>query len=111
MLFLALGYAHSLAFAIPAIFILAGCKMIRVPVLNEFINRHIESENRATVISSVSLLERSVTFLLYPVVGLLAGVSLDYALLALGGVCLAFAAATRLTDRHLAAQRISAGSI
>jgi hypothetical protein len=52
------------------------------------------------VISSVSLLERSVTFLRYPVVGLLADASLDYALWMLGGVCLVFAIATRLTDRH-----------
>ncbi len=101
VLFVVLGFVHFLAFAIPALFVLVGCKMVRIPVLNEFINRHIESENRATVISSVSLLERSVTFLLYPVVGLLADASLDYALWLLGGVCLVFTAATRLSDRHL----------
>ncbi len=81
--------------------------MVRVPVLNEYINRHIESENRATVISSVSLLERSITFLLYPVVGLLADASLDYALWFLGGVAILFATATRLTDRHLEVPEIS----
>jgi MFS family permease len=102
-LFIALGILHMPAFAIPALFLLVGCKMMRVPVLNEFINRRIESENRATVISSVSLLERSVTFLLYPLVGLLADVSLDYALWLLGGVALVFAAATRLSDRQLEA--------
>jgi MFS family permease len=100
-LFIALGFVHILAFAVPAFFVLVGCRMVRIPVLNAFINRHIESENRATVISSVSLLERSVTFLLYPVVGLLADVSLDYALWLLGVVCLVFAASTRLSDRHL----------
>lgn len=108
LLFVALGYVHVLAFAIPALFLLAGCKMVRVPVLNEFINRHIESENRATVISSVSLLERSITFLLYPVVGLLADVSLDYALQLLGGVCLVFAVVTRITARHLTMEKAAA---
>jgi len=108
VLFIALGFLRLLAFAIPALFILVGCKMVRAPVLNAFINRHIESENRATVISSVSLLERSVTFLLYPVVGLLADASLDYALWLLGGVCLVFAAATRLSDRHLEGLQIPA---
>ena len=101
MLFIALGFLRLPTFAIPALFILVGCKMVRAPVLNAFINRFIESENRATVISSVSLLERSITFLLYPVVGLLADVSLDYALWLLGGVCLAFAVTTRLSGRHL----------
>ena len=101
ILFSALGFMHRLAFAIPALFILVGCKMVRIPILNELINRHVESENRATVISSVSLLERFVTFLLYPAVGLLADLSLNYALWLLGGVCLAFAAGTRLSGRHL----------
>lgn len=101
ILFVALGFLRTAAFALPALFILVGCKMVRVPVLNEFINRHIESENRATVISSVSLLERSVTFLLYPLVGLLADASLDYALWLLGGVCLIFALTTRLSARQL----------
>jgi Kef-type K+ transport system membrane component KefB len=77
--------------------------MVRIPILNALINRHVESENRATVISSVSLLERFVTFLLYPVVGQLADLdrSLNYALWLLGGVCLAFAIGTRLSSRHL----------
>jgi MFS family permease len=101
ILFIALGFMHLLAFAIPALFILVGCKMVRIPILNALINRHIESENRATVISSVSLLERFVTFLLYPVVGQLADRSLDYALWLLGAVCLAFAAGTRISGRHL----------
>ncbi len=101
VLFIALGFVYALPFALPALFILVGCKMVRVPVLNGFINRYIESENRATVISSVSLLERAVTFLLYPVVGVLADASLDYALWLLGGACLLFATSTRLSSRHL----------
>jgi MFS family permease len=101
VLFIALGIWHGLPLGIPAIFLLVGCKMVRVPVLNEYINRYIESENRATVISSVSILERAVTFLLYPVVGMLADVSLDYALWFLGIVAIVFATVTRLSDRHL----------
>ncbi len=68
-LFVSLGFIHRLEFAIPAFFLIVGCKMLRMPVLNDFINRHVNSENRATVISSVSLLERFLMFLLYPVVG------------------------------------------
>lgn len=106
-LFLALGIWRMLPLTIPALFLLVGCKMVRVPVLNEYVNRHIESGNRATVISSVSLLERSITFVLYPVVGILADASLDYALWFLGGVAIFFATATRLSDRHLKAPEIS----
>ena len=108
-MFVALGFVHRLEFAVPALFILVGCKSVRMPILNDFINRHVESENRATVISSMSLLERSVTFVLYPVVGRLADASVDYALWLLGGLCAAFALGTRISDRHLRETGNSAG--
>ncbi len=101
-LFAALGFVYQAAFIVPALFVLVGCRMIRIPMLNDLINRHIESENRATVISAVSLVERFVTFLLYPLVGRLTDGSLDRALYGLGALCAVFAVATRLGDRHLA---------
>lgn len=103
VLFAALGFVHRLAFVVPAFFVLVGCKMVRMPVLNDLINRHIESRNRATVISSMSLLERLVIFLLYPLVGGLADGSVDYALYMLAALCAAFAVGTRLSDQRLPA--------
>jgi MFS family permease len=102
VLFLSLAAEHHLAFVVPAFCLIVGCKMVRMPILNEFINRRIESENRATVISSVSLLERFATFVFYPLVGFLADISLDYAFLVLGGLCAAFAVATKISEVHLA---------
>jgi MFS family permease len=99
VMFISLGFVHRLAFVVPAF------KMVRMPILNAFINRHIESENRATVISSVSLLERFVAFLLYPFVGLLADASIDYAMFFLGGLGGVFAIATRITEVPDAADR------
>lgn len=49
----------------------------------------------------MSLLERLVIFLLYPLVGGLADISVDYALYTLAALCAAFAVGTRLTDQHL----------
>jgi hypothetical protein len=109
-LFVLLGLIHRAEFAIPAFFIIVGCKMVRMPILSDFINRHIESTNRATVISSVSLLERFLMFLLYPVVGKLADASLDYALWLLGGLCAALAVTTRIGDAHLPAPDDSGSS-
>jgi MFS family permease len=102
VLFAAIGLVYRAAFVVPALFLLVGCRMLRIPMLNDLINRHVESENRATVISAVSLLERFVTFALYPLVGWLMDVSLDRALYVLAGLCVVFAVATRLGDRHLA---------
>jgi hypothetical protein len=50
----------------------------------------------------VSLVERFVTFALYPLVGWLADVSLDRVLFVLAALCAVFAVSTRLGDRHLA---------
>jgi MFS family permease len=102
VLFVLLGVVYQLAFVVPALFLIVGCKMVRMPILSDFMNRFIESRNRATVISSVSLLERFLMFLLYPIVGLLADVSIDYALLFLGSVCAVFAVATKVSEIHLA---------
>jgi MFS family permease len=104
-LFAALGFIYHVAFIVPALFVLVGCRMIRIPMLNDLINRHIESENRATVISAVSLVERFVTFALYPLVGWLMDISLDRALYVLALLCAAFAVATRLGDHHLSAAK------
>jgi len=100
-LFAGLASTRSTWFIVPAFFVLVGCKMVRVPVLSDLINRHVESGNRATVISSVSLVERAITFVLYPVVGRLADAGLDVALWALAALCAAFAVTTRLEARHL----------
>ncbi len=121
VLFAVLAWTRSLWIVVPALFLLVACKFVRVPVLTDLINRHIASENRATVISSVSLLERAITFVLYPVIGRIAdvkfagmhllgqpatGPGLDLALYVLAVLCAGFALATRLNDRHLAAAEV-----
>ncbi len=122
VLFAVLAWTRSLWLVVPALFLLVACKLVRVPVLTDLINRHIASENRATVISSVSLLERAITFVLYPIIGRIAdvkfagmqvleqpgtGPGLDLALYVLAVLCGGFALATRLSDRHLEAERVS----
>ncbi len=100
-LFAAVAWTRSLWVIVPAFCLLVGCKVVRAPVLSALINRHIESETRATVISSMSLIERAITFLLYPVVGWLADISLDATLYTLGALCAIFAVTARVNARHL----------
>jgi len=122
LLFAALAWTRSLWLIVPALFVLVGCRMLRIPVLTDLINRHVQSENRATVISSVSLLERAITFVLYPIIGRLADVKfagthvlqpasgdrgIDLALYTLAALCAVFAVATRLSDRHLPTDQVS----
>ena len=76
-------------------------KILRAPILSDFMNKHIDSKNRATVLSSVSLVERIVVTILYPIVGFLADVSLNYALMFLGMLALIFTFITRIEEAYL----------
>ncbi|HOT47334.1 MAG TPA: hypothetical protein PLM53_04025 [Spirochaetota bacterium] len=60
------------------------------PLLSDHMNRHIESGNRATVLSGVSMIERVIIMVMYPVTGLLADHSLAAAFLFLGTTGVAF---------------------
>jgi hypothetical protein len=71
-------------------------KLLRAPLLSDLINRQVESRNRATMLSGVSMLERGVIFMLYPIIGAAADRSLSIAFIALGGATLLFAALSRL---------------
>jgi len=76
-------------------------KILRAPILSDFMNKHIDSKNRATVLSSVSLVERIVVTILYPIIGFLADVSLNYALMFLGVLALIFTFITRIEEGYL----------
>jgi MFS family permease len=104
VLYAALGPTRNLTFVVAAFFVIVGCKMVRMPVLNALINARVESKTRATVISSMSLVERLVTFLLYPVIGALMDRSLDYGLYALALLCALFAVATMGSANRLPRQ-------
>src|SRR5262249_26775355 len=96
VLYLALGLVRAPAFALPAAMVISGMKLLRGPLLSDLINRLVESRNRATVLSGVSMLQRAVLFLLYPVVGWAADRSLPVAFAGLGAATLLFAALSRL---------------
>ncbi len=91
ILYLALSVNRSVAVALPAVFLIAGLKHLRSPFLSDLMNAEIESSNRATVLSGISMLERALIMALYPLVGLLADRSLSWTFLLLGACTIAFA--------------------
>jgi MFS family permease len=100
-LLLGLGYVglaayRPAAFALPMAFVIVGMKLLRAPLLNDLMNKLIDSRRRATILSGVSMLERAVVFLLYPLVGLAADCSLSWAFAGLGAVSLLFAVGLRI---------------
>ncbi|MBI2133521.1 MFS transporter [Candidatus Woesearchaeota archaeon] len=101
LFFIGLVFFRNVYFVLVAIFLITGLKIMRSPVLSDFMNRHIESRNRATVLSGVSMLEKIIVMILYPIVGLLADFSLWATFLFLGIATLIFSLMNRIESEHL----------
>lgn len=92
LLYLALAANRSAWVALPAAFLIVGFKHLRAPILSDLMNAEMESSNRATVLSGISMLERAVIMAFYPLLGFLADRSLSWTFLILGAATVAFAA-------------------
>jgi MFS family permease len=101
LFFAGLFFFRNICFVLVAIFIIIGLKIMRAPVLSDFMNRHIDSRNRATVLSGVSMLEKIVIMILYPIVGLLADYSLWTTFLFLGIVTIVISFINRIKAEHI----------
>jgi MFS family permease len=84
LLYLAVFFVSGLPVALVAIFGVTALKMFRAPMLSSHMNEHIADENRATVLSGVSMLERALTAAFYPLAGLLTDISLGWTFLVMG---------------------------
>lgn len=101
LFFAGLFFIKNTYFVLTAIFMITGLKMMRTPVLTDFMNRQIESRNRATVLSGISMLGKLMIMILYPMVGWLADISLQYTFLFLGIITLIFSFLNRIGSEHL----------
>jgi MFS family permease len=97
-LFLLVSVIPGSIMAIIAIFGVTNLKALRAPVLIALMNREIESSNRATILSGVSMIERIAMTLLYPVAGILTDISLNTALLAIGIITIILSIALRVEE-------------
>jgi hypothetical protein len=66
-------------------------------------NGYIADENRATVLSGISMIERAMTMVFYPLAGLLTDISLDWTFLAMGAITVFIAVFFRIDERHFKA--------
>ncbi len=101
LFFAGLFFFRNIYFVLVAIFMIIGLKIMRAPVLSDFMNRHINSRNRATVLSGVSMLEKIVIMILYPIIGLLADYSLWTTFLFLGTVIIIISFINRIKAEHI----------
>lgn len=93
-----LFFTSHASFALCAIVLIIGLRQMRSPLLSDYINQHIPSDNRATVLSGVSMVERIIIMVLYPIAGLLADYSLAIAFLFLGASTVLFSFIVKIED-------------
>jgi MFS family permease len=83
------------------VILIVGFGFTRRSLLTNYMNKHIKSHNRATVLSSISMVESIGRALMYPLVGLLAKVSISFAAFGLGCIILLASIFSRVEEKQL----------
>ncbi len=97
-----IGAAFPIGYVLVACTVLgAGFGLSRGPLFSSYLNKHIPSPKRATVISTVSMFRRLVLVVVNPMIGLLADHSLRLAFLVLGGAAIGLTLFSGVEERHL----------
>lgn len=101
MAYILLGTSLQPGLAIAAIVALTGFGLSRSVLLANYMNKHIESHHRATVLSSVGMARQLSVAVLYPLVGLLAQWSLRGTFIVLGAAAVICACVSWVEESHL----------
>ncbi len=83
------------------IIIIIGFGFSRSIIFINGINKNIEEENRATVLSTISMIRSFIITILYPVIGILAMWNLDYTFIILGISIILIALLSSVKNEHL----------
>ena len=86
---------------VAAVLVIATAQIARQPLFDHYMNKHIPPKQRATVLSAISMLQRLVIGILYPIAGLLSDISIYYAIVMLGGLIIIFSFVGRVDAHHL----------
>ena len=98
--FMLLAFTHYLPLVITGI-ILGFTFCVRIPIFSSYMNKYIPSENRATILSLISMCRTISIVVVNPIIGLLADWSVQQTMLILGVSLLLFAVFTRIEEKHL----------
>lgn len=101
--YVCLAAADGVAGVVAAILVASAVGLSRPVLFTGYMNTHIPSAQRATVLSTVSMLRTLAVALINPVAGWLVDWGMRPALLILGIAAIALALVTRLEERHLEA--------
>jgi MFS family permease len=107
--FLLLAATRWLPLVIVGIIVGFTFSLPRIPLFSAYINHHVPSERRATVLSFVSMVRTLGIVVINPLIGLLAEWSLSWTMAILGAGLIALAAGSRIEEQHLAGSEVPPG--
>ena len=88
--------------AVSALFVVVtGFGLSRTVVISNYLNKHVDNARRATVLSSVGMARQLTGAVVFPCVGLLTKLSLEWTFAALGAAILVCAALSSVEEAHL----------
>ncbi len=99
--YLILPWTKSPAVGAVLFVILSAFGLSRSVLIGNYMNKHIASANRATVLSSVGMLRKLMATFLYPAVGLLSKWSIPGTLAILGAAIVVSCVFSRIQEAHL----------
>jgi hypothetical protein len=99
--FILLGLNYYLPLAILLLMIVSSFGLTRHVLFQSYLNKYIESHNRATVISTISMLDRFCRALVLPFVGLMVEFSLRFSFVFVGIIIIFFAVISKVEEKHL----------
>ncbi len=99
--FIYLGINNDVFPAIVAMLIIAGFGLSRFVLISSYMQKHIESHNRATVASAASMLKRFSLAIIYPIIGLSVEWSLNYTLVIIGIIIVGFSLISKIQESYL----------
>jgi MFS family permease len=101
--FLALPFATDPRAAAVLFVLVTGFGLSRSVIISNYLNKHVDSARRATVLSSVGMARQLMGVVVLPAVGLLTKASLSWTFAALGAAVLLCAGLSTVEEEHLAA--------
>jgi len=99
--FAAAALLHNIIFAVLFYLVINIMLWIRYPVFSQYMNTHIKSHNRATVLSALSMVDSLFDIVIFLTVGFISNVNLSYSLLFCAAIILLALVFFRIRDDHI----------
>ncbi|HAQ62467.1 TPA: hypothetical protein DCR49_10800 [Candidatus Delongbacteria bacterium] len=99
--YLVLSFSTLIALSIACIVLIGGFGMTMKPLYYSYMNKYIESDNRATVLSAVSMARSIVTAVANIIFGYLVDLNVSYTLFGIGIITITFAIVSNVKEEHL----------